>query len=174
MKWLWLRVNRLAIGIPLAACLSTSVLGQNITSGIRGTVTDQTGAVIGGAKVTAKELRTGYTREGTTDDSGGYVFTLLPVGTYDLTVEMNGFKTYTRQDIVLTVNQVAGVNIALQVGEVAQKIEVRAQETLVNTQTSEVGKLVEETEIKELPLNTRNPISLATLNGSVSGANIPQ
>jgi hypothetical protein len=170
----WLRLSILAIGIGLVACLSTSVLGQNITGGIRGTVTDQTGAVIAGAKVTAKELRTGYTREGTTDESGGYVFALLPVGTYDLTVEMSGFKRYTRQNIVLTVNQVAGVNVALQLGEVAEKIEVRGQETLVNTQTSEVGKLVEETEIKELPLNTRNPISLATLNGSVSGANIPQ
>src|SRR5437899_2765662 len=163
----WRKLRTLGIGIPLAIFLLVPALGQNITSGMRGTVSDQTGAVIAGAKVTAKEVNTGYARDVVTDGSGGYVFTLLPVGTYDLSVEMPGFKKYTRTGIILTVNQVAGVNLTLELGEVTQTVEVVGGGVEVNTQTSEVGTLIGAAAIKELPLNGRNPIQLAVLSAGV-------
>ena len=66
--------------------LAPSAWGPEITAGLRGTVTDPSGSVVPGAKVALKEVQTGYTREMTTNSTGGYDFTLLPVGTYDLSI----------------------------------------------------------------------------------------
>jgi len=129
--------------------------------------------VVAGAKVTAKNVGTSYTREMVTDAAGGYVFTLLPVGTYELSVTMSGFKKSTRTGILLSVNQVAGVNVTLELGSVTQAVEVKASPVVVNTQTSETGMLTEGRQIRELPLNGRNPVQLATLTNGVIAYAIP-
>lgn len=155
----------------LTLFICVQLLGQTyVTSGIRGTVVDPTGASIVGAKVMAKGVATGYTREAVTDSTGGYFFALLPVGIYDLTVEMSGFKKYTQTGIALTVNQVEGVNVSLEVGAISQSVQVAAAQTTINTQTSEVSMLLEPEQIQELPLNGRNPISLALLTNGVQAA----
>src|SRR5690349_15322904 len=87
--------------IAAILCCTDALWTQNVTAGLRGTVTDPSGAVVVGAKVTAQETLTGYERNAVTDSSGGYVFTLLPVGNYDLTVEMPGFRKYRRSGISL-------------------------------------------------------------------------
>jgi hypothetical protein len=165
--------SRLGLGAALAFFLTVPAWGQEITAGIRGTVSDQTGAVVVGATVTARNVGTDYTREMVTDASGGYVFSALPVGTYDLSVTMTGFKKSTRSGILLTVNQVAGVNMTLELGSVTQQVDVKASAVVVNTQTSETGMLMESKTITELPLNGRNPIQLATLQNGVMVAYMP-
>ena len=159
--------------LGLALVVARPAAAQNIFGGIRGTVVDTSSAMVAHATVTSKETRTGYTRTTETDSAGGYVFSLLPIGTYNLTVEMKGFKTFVQTGVTLNVNQVAGVNVTLELGAVSQSVEVKASEVIVNTQTSEVGRLVTSTMISELPLNTRNPVNLATLSASVTRANIP-
>lgn len=160
----------LGAGVALIFVLAGTTWGQEITAGIRGTVADSSGAVVEGATVTAKNVGTGYTRQITTDSTGGYLFTLLPVGNYDVTVALVGFKPYTRSAIILTVNQVAHVNVTLSPGSVAEAVQVKDTPVEVNTQTSETGMLQETEQITELPLNGRNPVSLGALAPGVDYA----
>ena len=100
---------------------------------------------------------------------GSYTLTLLPIGDYRLVVEAPGFKVAEFSNITLTNQQVVGLNVSLQVGAVSEHVEVTAGAPLVNTQTTEVGQLIEARSIVELPLNGRNPLQLATLVAGVSG-----
>lgn len=167
-------LSRPGIALGIICVLTVSVWGQNITAGLRGTVDDPSGAVVAVAKVTTREVLTGYLRDTVTDSSGGYVFTLLPVGTYDVTVEKTGFKRYTRSGIILAVNQIAGVNVTLAVGAESQNVEVEAAPLIVNTQTSEVSMLLNDQQIADFPMDgARNPITLATVANGVNAVAIP-
>ena len=119
------------------------------------------------ARVNLTNVGTNDTKTTTTDSSGMYSLTLLPIGNYTLTVEANGFKLFKQSDIALTVDQVLGLNVTLHVGAAAQVVEVQGGAPLVNTQTTEVGTLIGEETITELPLISRNVIQLATLASGV-------
>jgi len=121
------------------ACAAILALAQITTSGMRGRVTDPSSAVVPEARVTVTQVNTGYSRAMGTDAGGDYIFTELPVGPYNLVVEKVGFKKYTQSGIFLTVNQVAGINVTLSVGEVTQSMEVSTSSVIVNTQTTEVA-----------------------------------
>jgi Carboxypeptidase regulatory-like domain len=169
-----LRDRRLGTALLIALVFSFALpCAAQITSGIRGTVTDSSGAAVPGARVTATNVGTGFSVNAMTSNDGTYTLTLLPIGDYKLDVAATGFKTVERTNITLTTNQVAGINVTLQVGAVSQSVEVTAGAPLVNTQTSEVGQLVNSRQISGLPLNGRNPIQLATLVNGVSGAQVP-
>ncbi|MEO7653848.1 MAG: TonB-dependent receptor, partial [Bryobacteraceae bacterium] len=148
------------------------LLAQTTTGGVRGTVSDGTQAAVVNAKVTVTNLRTQLTLNANTDSYGTYAFTLLPVGTYSLAVEVPGFKRFEQINIQLATNQVLGLNVTLEVGAVTEKVEITAGAPLVNTQTSETGTLVGSTQIVELPLNGRNIIQLATLTNGVAAENV--
>src|SRR5579885_302090 len=156
-----------------AAFLLVRQAPAQITSGIRGTVTDPSGAAVPGARITATNTGTGFAATATSSNDGTYTLTLLPVGQYTLEVEANGFKKLQRTNITLTTNQVAGINVVLQVGAVSESVEVVAGAPLVNTQTTEIGQLINAQQITDLPQNGRNPIQLATLVNGVSGAQVP-
>jgi len=130
---------------------------------INGTVTDQSGAVVPGAKVSITNVTTGQTRDVVTASDGGYTAPFLPVGQYSITVTCAGFKSKTQTGITLTTDEVATVNIALELGEVWQKIEVTAGAEMVETTTAALGQVVNSTSVVELPLNGRNPAALAFL-----------
>lgn len=166
--------NHLASLLLAVAVLLTpvSVYAQTTTAGIRGTVTDPSGAAIAGAKVTATNLGTKLTLTANTDVSGTYAFTLLPVGSYSVSVETAGFKRFEQTGIPLTTNSVLGLNVTLEVGAVTESVQITAGAPLVNTQTSETGTLVGSTQIVELPLNGRNIIQLATLTNGVAAENV--
>ena len=166
-------LSRPGIALGIICVLTVSVWGQNITAGLRGTVDYPSGAVVAVAKVTTREVLTGYLRDTVTDSSGGYVFTLLPVGTYDVTVEKTGFKRYTRSGIILAVNQIAGVNVTLAVGAESQNVEVEAAPLIVNTQTSEVSMLLNDQQITNSRWMALNPITLATVANGVNAVAIP-
>ncbi|MFN7923218.1 MAG: carboxypeptidase-like regulatory domain-containing protein [Bryobacteraceae bacterium] len=164
-------MQRLFFLSVLASFFSLTAFAQ-ITAGIRGTVTDPTGAAVPSARVTATSTATGFAATATTIADGGYTLNLLPIGTYRLTVEASGFKLFERTNIALANNQVAGINVALEVGSVSEKVEVSSGAPLVNTQTTEVGQLIESKQIVDLPLNGRNPIQLATLVNGVSSTRV--
>src|SRR5208337_1299493 len=142
---------------------ATTALAQFTTARLSGTVTDHTNAAVPGATVTVEQSTTGYRQTTKTGASGDYLFPSLPVGTYDLTVEMTGFATYAQKGVVLNVGQSATQNVPLVVGSVSQQITVRENASLVTTDDPTVGQLIGQTSIVGLPLNGREAQQLVFL-----------
>ena len=134
------------------------------TASIGGTVTDPTGARIPGAEVTVTQTATGVTRTTVTNETGTYVLPTLPIGPYRLKPCSTGFRTFV-QTGMLQVNDDITINVALQVGQVSEAVEVSASAALVETRNVGVGQLVENERILELPLNGRSVTELITLAG---------
>jgi len=136
---------------------------QFTTATLVGNVLDNTGAAVPDAKTTVRNLATGFTQNTSTDASGAFLFTRLPVGTYELTVEKQGFTSYSQSGITLTVNQVANQSVTLQVGQLTERVTVEANADLVVTRTATGGQLVDERRIVDLPLNGRGAQTLVFL-----------
>ncbi len=135
---------------------------QEVTSSIRGTVTDPSGAVVPYALVTATQLETGFTRQTRSDAQGNYLLILLPVGHYRLEAAKSGFRKYVQNGIILSVNQVATLPLRLVLGSSQQTVEVRADAALVQS-TNDLGETVRGQEIVDLPLDGRNFTQLGLL-----------
>jgi hypothetical protein len=136
---------------------------QVATGSIVGTVTDSSGQVVPGAQVTIREVNRNTTTTLVTDASGVYTAPFLVPGAYEVQVELQGFKTWTRPGIVLQVTDRVRVDVALEVGGIQEVTTVIAGAPVVRTDSSEVGTVIEEMAIKELPLNGRNFAALVYL-----------
>lgn len=138
---------------------------------IRGVVTDQTGAVVAGAKITSMNIQTGISKTIESGPDGSYEFLQLNApGVYNLSAEHTGFKTYEANGIQLLLNQVYVLNIQLEVGGVAQEISVEAAPTQIQSSSIELGTDITGAAIEDLPLNGRNWIQLQQLQPGVEGA----
>ncbi len=160
-----------AVALFLFPLLLTARLGfsQGITGDILGTVQDPTGGVVPGARVTLTAVDTGLKFEATSDEGGNYLFAELKPGHYSLQATKEGFQTATVSNIELLVGQRPRVDMTLQIGAVAQSIEVSAGGVqLLDTQTSTMGQVIQEKPVQELPLNGRNFIQLAVLSPGVA------
>jgi len=146
MRWILMST------LGCAAC----VLGQVGTGAIRGAVTDPSGAVVPSAAVSVKNLQTGVTAKVTTDTDGRYVAPNLPIGSYEIQVQAQGFETAVRQNIVLTVNEQREVNFSLVVGQMSQQVAVQENAAQIDTSTSTVAGLIDQKQMRDLPLNGRN------------------
>ncbi len=153
----------LALCTTLLAFLAVPGWSQEVTAAINGLITDSSGAAVAGAKVSAKDLDRGTTFPTTTDSSGFYNLPRLPVGQYELRVENTGFQTAVRSDIVLQMNQNARVDVQLQVGNVNQTVEVTSAAPVLQTQTTQLGTVIDAKTNVQLPLATRNYIQLTLL-----------
>ena len=155
--------------VCLLATLLTglNVAAQQITASIRGTIADASGAVVQGATVRAKQIETGLTRTATTDRTGDYVLLELPVGHYQLQVEAKGFQRYVQEGITLNVNETATIPVHLVVGSESQQILVTGDAQLIQDTVTSLGKVVQEREILDLPLNGRDFSQLGTLQPGV-------
>lgn len=138
------------------------LVAQEVSASIRGTVTDASGARVPGARVSAIQLETGFTRQTRSDGRGDYLLVLLPVGRYRIEAVATGFRKYVQEGIALSVNQVATVPVQLVVGSSRQTVEVKANARLVQT-TNDLGETVGERDIVDLPLNGRNFSQLGLL-----------
>jgi Carboxypeptidase regulatory-like domain/TonB dependent receptor len=136
---------------------------QFTTASLNGNVVDPSGAAVPGAKVSVTNTGTGFESTATSGETGLFVFPRLPVGSYTLRVEKEGFSTYVQEGIVLTVNQSATQNVSLRVGEVTENVVVNADVDLVTTGTATVGQLVDARRVVDLPLNGRRAQSLLYL-----------
>ncbi len=159
--WQWLCLSLLSISI----CAELSA--QTTSTTILGTVSDLTGAVISGAKVTVTNTRTGVKREDTTSSTGDFSFPLLDVGVYDIEVNAQGFKQELRRNIILEINEKVRANFSMQVGATTEKIEVTAEAAQLRTDDATLGNTVEQRRVEELPLNNRNLGALAILQPGV-------
>ncbi|MEI9971922.1 MAG: carboxypeptidase regulatory-like domain-containing protein [Ignavibacteriota bacterium] len=138
-----------------------------VTAAISGKVEDPSGAAIKASAVTVKNLETGATRTAVSDESGSFRTLSLPIGPYEVRAEKPGFRTEVRSGINLAVGQEAVVKLRLEVGDLAQVVNVTEATSVVNTTTSSVSGLVGEREVKDLPLNGRSFDDLMTLNPGV-------
>ncbi|MCU1314357.1 MAG: TonB-dependent receptor plug [Acidobacteriaceae bacterium] len=154
----------LATSLGFTCSIHAQVAGATLS----GTVTDVSGARVSGAKIGIQNIETGVQREIVTSDSASFYSApnLLP-GTYDITVTAAGFSTYVRTGVSLTVGSTTTLNIALQVGSVAEKVEVIATPSTVQLDSSAISAVVGSTTVRELPLNGRDWTQLATLQPGV-------
>jgi len=147
------------------------VLWADTTGTIAGVITDPTGAVVPMVEVTLINSGTNARFTGQSNEQGAYSIRALPIGVYDLTATLQGFKKYETRGIRLQVNETARVNIALLVGETTESVTVSGVVTNIDTVTATLKTVVDQKRIEMLPLNGRNPTQLMRL---VAGVQIHQ
>ena len=148
--------------------LSGLIWAQKDTGSIVGTVKDPSGAVVAGAKVTVTDLERGQNFTTTTSDAGEYVAGPLHIGRYTVTVEKAGFKRAVSEAVDLDVQQRIAVNVALEIGRQTEQVLVTGAAPLLETETSELGQVVEGKRVANLPLNGRNFAQLALLSAGTA------
>jgi len=157
-----------AVFVPIMGTLQQAS-AQEVTASITGTISDPSGAAIAGATVTATSQERGVAYTGTTNDSGLYRISQLPVGTYDLKVEKSGFALASHPAFVLTLNQVARVDVTLKVGQTSETVEVTGAAPVMETDTTQVDTVINAATNDNLPLASRNYVQLTLLApGAVS------
>ncbi|HEY7285856.1 MAG TPA: carboxypeptidase regulatory-like domain-containing protein [Vicinamibacterales bacterium] len=150
------------MGAAFACLLScASAFAQQTAGNVTGRVLDPQGAAIPGATVTAKSISTGFTRSEQSDSEGVYRLNALPVGSYELTAELQGFTTVSRKDVAVNVAQTLTIDFAMKVAQVAETVNVTAATPLVETTKSSVGQVVDVQRIESMPLNGRQFANLA-------------
>ena len=142
----------------------------DVTGSILGTIRDTTDAVVPKAVVVATNVETNLSKETIADESGQFRFLALPVGKYRLTASSPGFQQFVTTGIELNVNDQYRVDIKLQVGNVQQEVEVEANAVRVETDTSQLGDVIETKKILALPLNGRSYVDLLGLQAGVAPA----
>src|SRR4051812_42943454 len=158
----WLLV--LSISAPLCFGQASAINGQ-----IEGTVLDPAGAAIAGAAVAVTNTSTGYTQKGETSNGGLYRFSVLPLGTYEVTVESSGFAPVKRTGIVLTAGYTAVVDIGLQVKGSVTEVVVTSDAPITDPGRIDLGNTLNFNFTNNLPLVSRNPYNFILLQPNVSG-----
>lgn len=160
-------INFTLVGALLPAGVAYA---QSFTGRILGTVSDSSGAVIAGAEVKIVHVETNRTSQTSTNEAGNYAFSELARGAYQIEVSSPGFKQFVQRGIQLSIAQQARVDVRLELGNIAESIEVTADASLLEAVDSTLGKVVDNKRIIELPLNTRNVFSLLYLTPGVTGS----
>jgi hypothetical protein len=151
------------------AMLAGSALGQTTTGRLLGRVADATGAVVSGVNVTLTNQATGVTQARPTNASGDYNFVEVPPGTYTVTFEAAGFKRNVQKDVIIDVNQVVTLNSTLQVGQTQEIVEVTSVAPQVDTTSTQLGAVINDRAVNQLPLNTRDTYQFLQLQPGVQG-----
>ena len=163
---------RLRVGLIGAMALtvfSLSPIGfaQGSRGSITGRIVDQQNAVIPGASVVVKNVLTGVTTKGVTNQTGYYEADFLDPGTYSVAVEMPGFKTMLRSGIALETGDRLAIDLRLEVGQANQSVEVTGESPLLDTTSAGGDRVLDNREIAQLPYTTMNPFSLQALTPGV-------
>jgi hypothetical protein len=163
------RHSTLLPGVLLALALSAApAAAQSLFGSILGTVTDNSKAVVPGALVKIRSVETNAVRTVQTDPAGDYQAPSLPVGTYQVSCEVAGFKRAVVDGVVLEVDQRARIDFKLELGGVGQQVEVFAAAAIMETDTASQGTVIDNRTIVDLPLNGRNFEQLAVLGPGVT------
>jgi hypothetical protein len=157
-------------GLVLCVMLAAPALAQQTTGNISGRIIDQQGAIIPGATVTATNPATGFTRTVVSDAVGIFTLTALPLGNFDLKVELSGFQPTLRKGVVVNVSQTVSLDLTLSVAALAENVTVTGEAPLIQTTNSSVGGVVDVNKIESMPLNGRQFANLAmTVAGVAMG-----
>ncbi len=166
-------LSRLLVGLALIWCLGPRPAAAQAVSGtILGTVKDATGAVVPGATVTLLQSETGFRRAVVTDAKGEYTAPSLPTGVYTITAELSGFRKTSLSNVQLAVDQKVRADLTLQLGQVSEVVEIQAETSLLQTSSSDLATTVVEDQIKTLPLNGRNFVSLTRTVPGITRGNV--
>ncbi|HKP72691.1 MAG TPA: carboxypeptidase-like regulatory domain-containing protein [Pyrinomonadaceae bacterium] len=153
----------------LSLLVCASVFAQSGRSTVRGTVRDPQGGAVAGATITLTNAEKNFTRTQTSNEEGGYVFTAVPPGTYQLEAESTGFKKVSVADVHALVDTPVDVDVQLEVGNVSETVSVTgANEAALNTSDATIGNAFENRRIQGLPLNARNVVGLLSLQPGVT------
>src|SRR5437867_12546701 len=167
-RFLMRRDLQIALALLLYFLFNTTTLRADVTGTILGTVTDPSGANVPGAKVTLSNTGTGFNHQATTDSTGFYQFLSVPVGeNYAVEAEVSGFRKSTQTGIKLLVNQRYRADFQLVVGEITQSVEVSANAVQVESTSTQLGDVIEDRKMMNLPLNGRSYIDLLGLQAGV-------
>src|SRR3954447_10084235 len=142
---------------------------QAINGTIEGTITDQSGGTLPGVSVTVTNVDTGDTRVVVSNQAGVYRAPLLPLGRYRISAELQGFRKFEQQGLTLSAGQSAVINISLSVGSMSEAITVTSESPVAEPGKIDLGRTIGETEIRNLPLVSRNPYNFAFLQANVTG-----
>jgi hypothetical protein len=162
----------LAVAVVLLLCVPLHA--QEFRGTISGTVTDNSGAAIPGADVTAQETSTGAISHAVSDSAGQYVIPFLLPGDYRLTVKARGFETLVHTGVTLQSQDHPIINLSLQIGQVSETVTVTSAPPLLDTANASVGKVISTRSIEDLPLNGRTPTTLTELAPGVITTAAPQ
>jgi hypothetical protein len=163
-------IRPLVLSILFGTLLISNLVAQTTQGGLVGTIRDEKGANITGAKVTITSPATGLRRETITADNGIFRALALPTGNYDIKAEAPGFATGTSTGVEVGVDQVRNIDIVLRVGSTTEVVQVQADAALTQTETSKVGQIIDNREVEDLPLNGRDFAQLARLNPGVASS----
>jgi len=164
-------VRNVFLLLLLLLCSRPLALAQAGRGGISGIVSDPSGAVVPGTKITLQGSATGVTQSTISTKSGLFSFVSLAPGAYDITASQSGFETVVQKNVPVTVDQVTTVNITLTVGSVSQVVTVTGTSNLADTSNSTVGQLIDAATMDRVPLLTRNVYDLVQLSAGVTPAN---
>ena len=157
-------LRKLSLGVcVLALCASMPAAAQEARGAITGRVTDPSGGVIPAASVTVTNTATNESRRLTTNETGYYEANFLEPSTYNVTVEAGGFKRVVRSGITVNVSTRLEINITMEVGAVAETIEVTAEAPLLETTTASGGRVLDSKNLVNLPFSDLNPFALTAL-----------
>src|SRR5438094_9733388 len=143
-----MRYYALLLGILIFSCAS---FAQEVTAGVYGTVLDTSASAVPRATITLRNLETGRTMQTHSDDSGNFVLTLVPIGSYDVTAESAGFRTNRVTGVVLRVNDNRRINFTVEVGAVTEQVNVEAELVSVNTASGATSAVLEGREMLKMP-----------------------
>ena len=161
----WLKLVACRLGFVLLGSVS---VWSSINGSISGVVTDSSGAVIGGATVTATNTQTGVKTALKTDSKGFYNFPALQIGTYTVEVQQSGFKTESRTDLVIDANSAVRADFTMQIGQIVEKVTVESEAAHVETESTQMGEVITAKTITAVPLNGRAYTDLLALQPGVS------
>ncbi|MBV8050043.1 MAG: TonB-dependent receptor, partial [Acidobacteriaceae bacterium] len=162
--------KRIIFLLYVAAISAASSQAQTTQGGMVGTIRDEKGAYIAGAKVTVTSPSTGLQRETRTAENGIFRLLALPTGTYEIKAEAQGFAVSTSPRIEIGVDQVRNVDIVMHVGARTETVEVQSEAALTQTESSKVGEIIDNQKVEDLPLNGRDFAQLARLNPGVASS----
>ena len=151
----------------LLATFAQLTLAQSTGGRVLGRITDPSGAVLSGVKVVLTNQATGASRDATTSSGGDYVFVEVVPGKYDVAFEHSGFKKNVSKDVLVEVNQVVTLDSVLQLGTAQEVVEVTSEAPLVETTSTQMGAVVNQRSVSQLPLNTRDTYQLLQLQPGV-------
>ena len=146
--------------------LATLAFGQSQQASISGAITDSSNSAIAGATVTAANASLGLRRTTQTNETGYYVLRDLPIGSYTVTVEQQGFRTYSREGLVLSTGQALSLNVVMEIGSVSETVVVTDQAPLLETRTSDTSQLVEARNVQDMPLGDRRTMNIIQMTGA--------
>ncbi len=161
------RWTAFCVVVAVSLLIPTLLLAQGASGRIVGRVADPSGAVLAGVKITLLNEATGISRDANTNDSGDFSFVEVVPGTYTVQFELTGFKKNVQKSVIVDVNQVVTLNSTLQIGGSQETVEVTSEAPQVDTTSTQLGAVINDRSVNELPLNTRDTYQFLQLQPGV-------